>query len=526
MASQRVQSQLAKQLDINAAGTAPSTSNPVPNILYSATTQPPFPTYSIGYNPFSDVDRITQPIPARPANGQGSAHPFEMLSEDNLHPILLRLEPSSSPLQGTPVPLLVDQATGLIEHGNGARPLRFFSHIPRWVAANVSGMLMELWIRLDPRVEMSDILDRVNGTQGKTPRPNTMNMRRIRFREIINVPASNPGRQMPTANEVMMIGNLTREQILLNTAMFVDLAGNRLLQPRIVSNKTILGYVDSGLAIDHYIADFSVPIPIPSSRTIVTLELRKRLQTLAQRRGLGNATTDYNKLSRDLLPSWWGKNGDAKPITDLDGKTHEEFVGDLLERHPPAASRARARRPAAAASAPSAAPPAAAPTAQLQPMRQSPGAAAQVTSLPAPAAHRNAAIFPRPGQANAGFGAADSVRAGATVNSGLIDPRLSGAAAVGSGAPGTGLQQFHVATPTGTSYYVEAHNAEAARQAARPLDLQTDADDGTRSGSGAGGFVWEEEEERAARYLMEFVAGGGYEEGAQGEVEEETAEEG
>ncbi|EXJ79687.1 hypothetical protein A1O3_07968 [Capronia epimyces CBS 606.96] len=522
MASQRAQNQLSKQLDINAPGTAPVTARFVPAILQNPTPQQPFPSYTIGYNPLNEPDTVSQAIPPRPANSQGSGHPFHMLSDENLHPVLFRLEPGPEALAGVPVPLLVDQQTGLIEHGNGGRPLRFFSHLPRWVAADVSGMLMEFWIRLDQRVEMSDILDRIN-SQGKVARSNTLNMRRIRFREIINVPAISPGRQLPTVNEVELIGKLTREQVILNTAMVVDLPGNRLLQPRLVNGKTILGYVDSGLAVDHYIADFGLPIPVPSGRTIVTLELRKRLQTLAQRRGLGNAATDYTKLSRDLLPSWWVKDRWARPMADLDGKSHEAFVGDLLDRHPPATIRPRFRRPVL---------PPAAPMAPMQPLPQP---APAPLPLPPPPAPRNAAaLFPRPGQANAASGGV--VRAGATVNSGSIDPRLLAAgstttasvAASGvggafpgssAGAPGARVRQFHVVTPRGTSYFVEAATPEAARQVAQPAGWQAEVDQGNDSGPGAGGFVWGEEEERAARCLQEFLASGQWEEGAQGEEE-------
>ncbi|EXJ80520.1 hypothetical protein A1O1_08666 [Capronia coronata CBS 617.96] len=528
MASHRVQHQLAKQLEINAAGTA-LVATPRPTTLQNPTPQQPFPTYHIGYNPLSNVGRVAQAIPPRPANGHGSAHPFEMLAEENLHPVLFRLEPGPDRLHGVPVPLLVDQATGLIEHGNGGRPLRFFSHLPRWIAANVSGMLMELWIRLDPRVEMSDIIDRVNAqAQVKMPRANTLIMRRIRFREIINVPALSPGRQMPTANEVQLIGNLSREQILLNTAMAVDLAGNRLLQPRLVNGKTILGYIDSGLAVDHYIADFCLPIPIPSGRMVVSLELRKRLQTLARRRGLGNTPTDYHKLSRDLAPSWWVKKGEARPMADLDGKSHEEFVGDLLGQHPPATARARVRRPvlpsaAAAATVPPTLPLPAAPMVPMQPPRTSAGAAPPIfPPTPLSGARNAAALFHCPGQANAASGTA--VPAGATVNSGLIDPRLlvaasttmatssavPGVGGLSAGASGAGVRRFHVVTPTGTSNYVEAATAEAARQVARPASSsQTAADHGNRSDPGAGGYVWGEEEARAARYLREFIARGG-----------------
>ncbi|KAL2432836.1 hypothetical protein ABEF95_015452 [Exophiala dermatitidis] len=519
MASQRAQIQLAKHLDINAPGTVQGPSSSQSHHLLNLSSQQSFPTYALGYDPLDDVEEMQQPIPARPANGQGTEHPFDMLSETNLHPILFRIEPGLDPFQGVPVPLLVDQQTGLIEHGNSGHPLRYFSHLPRWVATDVAGMVLELWIRLDSRVQMSDILDRVN-VNGKMPRPNTLNMRRIRFREIINVPAMYPGRSMPTANEVQLIGNLTREQILLNTSMAVDLQGNRLLRPCLVNNKTVAGYVDSGLSIDFFIADFGLPIPIPGRRTIVTLELRKRLQQLARRRGLGNRPADYNKLSKDLLPSWWNKSVAVTPMPDLDGKSHDEFVADLLDRLAPTTTRNRVRRPGMMSSASPAGPaaPASAPVSATTipvarsalpapPLPSHAGAATQSTSsqLPpstTPSALRNAAaFFPRPSQTGA---------MGVTTNSNFIDPRLLVSLPTRTkltGAPLAGVGQFQVATPTGTSYYVEAATQGAAAQVARP-----GIDQGDRSDQGAGGL--REEEERAAWILSEYIASGQFEEGA------------
>ncbi|KAL2432818.1 hypothetical protein ABEF95_013423 [Exophiala dermatitidis] len=527
MASQRAQIQLAKQLDINAPGTVqgPSSSSQSYHLLTS-TSQQSFPTYALGYDPLDDVEEVRQLIPARPANGQGTEYPFQMLAEDNLHPILFRIEPGPDSFQGVPVPLLVNQQTGLVEHGNSGQPLRYFSHLPRWVATDVAGMVLELWVRLDSRVQMSDILDRVN-VNGKMPRPNTLNMRRIRFREIINVPAMNPGRSMPTANEVQLLGNLTREQILLNTSMAVDLQANRLLRPCLVNNKTVAGYVDSGLPVDFFIADFGLPIPIPGRRTIVTLELRKRLQNLARRRGLGNRRADYNKLSKDLLPSWWNKSVAVTPIPDLDGKSHDEFVADLLERLAPTTTRNRVRRRGMMSSAPPTGSPTPASAAvgaagtptplpvtrsafPALPLPSHAGAATQSTSsqLPpstTPLALRNAAaFFPRPSQTGA---------VGVTTNSNFIDPRLlislptrTRRTVVPSGAPLAGVGQFQVATPTVTSYYVEAATQEAATQVARP-----GIDQGDRSDQGAGRR--EEDEERATRILGDYLASGQFEEG-------------
>ena len=257
-----------------------------------------------------------------------------MLSDSNLHPILFQMEPYPTIISETDVPILIDQATGLIEYGNNNNILRYFSHIPRWVAFDVSGALMELWLRLDPRVEMSDILDRLNLIPGKkVPKPNAYNMRRLRFRETINVPGFTTGRQHPTTAEVDLIFLQTREQILLNTAMIVDLPNNRLLKPDLIAD----GYIDSGLPLDYFLRGFSAPIQdhIPSNRQNLVLELRKRMQRIAMHHGLGTHPQDFHKLPRDLDPAWWHK-GEAgtRQITEIDGKTHYEWMSELNERYP------------------------------------------------------------------------------------------------------------------------------------------------------------------------------------------------
>ncbi|KAI1626767.1 hypothetical protein EDD37DRAFT_228795 [Exophiala viscosa] len=338
MASQRAQSQLNRHIVIDIAGTTPANIQAPPTLL-NQPARPAFPAYRLGYNAGANVTRVAQIIPPPPANRQGLAHPYNMLAEDNLHPALFQIEAFPNNLAQVPVPLLVNQQTGQVETNSTGREIRYFWHMPRWVALDVSGMLMELWLRLDPRVEMRDILDRINTGNRAMPGPNVFNMRRNRFRLSINVPSQNTGRQMPSATEVEMLGLLTREQILLNTSMLVDLPHNRLLQPVLANDRRTLGYVDARLPIDHFLVAFPMPIPIPTNRQLVTLQLRHRMQTLAMLRGLGHGANAYTTLPINLQPAWWnerrqGGNVQVGRIVDIDDRTHEEFVQGLLTQYP------------------------------------------------------------------------------------------------------------------------------------------------------------------------------------------------
>ncbi|KIW57374.1 hypothetical protein PV05_05928 [Exophiala xenobiotica] len=397
MASARAQSQLSKQVIIDIPGTIPANTQLPPILLANQPARPPFPAYNVGYNVRANVRAVRQRIPGRPANGHGSPHPYQMLAEDNLHPALFQLEPAPSPLTDIEVPLLVNEQTGQIETSPSGRQLRYFWHLPRWVTVDVLGQMMELWLRLDPRVEMADIMDRVNLDNRAMPAPNVFNMRRIRFREAIDVPSFNTGRREPGASEVERIGVLTREQILLNTAMRVDLQNNRLLRPILDTNRNRLGYVDSGLPIDYFLVNYPLPIAIPSDRQVVTLALRHRMQTLAVRRGLGNGASAFQNLPPALLPRWWMHRANVQParITDIDNRTHDEWVQGILQQYP---GITRAGRPRSRArQGPTQPQPQQPQQQQRQRQRQQPQ---QVQPAAAPAmqpaaARTNAAIDPR-----------------------------------------------------------------------------------------------------------------------------------
>ncbi|OAP56689.1 hypothetical protein AYL99_08801 [Fonsecaea erecta] len=336
MASLLAQSQLSKPLSLNAPGVVVDGPNSIPIPMQSPPPQQPFPDYSLGYDPSIGVKFVTQEIPAQPTNGQHSSHPFHMLSGTNLHPVLFQLDPYPSTYSSVGTPLLVNQATNQVEQGNKGRNLRYFSHLPRWISHNVSGMFMELWLRLDSRVDMGDILARIYVPPGTTmPQINTFNMRRMRFRECILTPPFMSGRQHPSAMEVDLISKRTREQLLLNTSMTVDLPNNRLLKPVLVNDRSIIGYVDSGLPIDYFLRGFPTPVPVPSDQQMLVLELRKRMQTVALRRGLGNGPDDYRLVPTDLHPAWWHKNAARDVIiSDVDNKTHAKWIAEKLEEYP------------------------------------------------------------------------------------------------------------------------------------------------------------------------------------------------
>lgn len=327
--------QLAKPINIDCAGLV----SPYATILSAPVANPPqqtiFPAYNIGYDPNNPPATIAQNIPAAPPGGASSAHAYHALSGQNLHPLLFQIEPYPDIVYGT-VPLVIDAQTNLPVFGrNPNRQLRFFAFLPRWINVNIHGELMEVWFRLDPRLQLSDICDRINvPTTQQIPNPNSFNMRRNRFRDLIGVPPFLPGRNKPLKGDVELIGLMAKEQILLNTTMMVDLYAERLLKPIIRSGR-ITSYVDTGLPVDYFITGFPQPIDIPSDRQLVTLQLRRRLQNLASLQGLGNLTTNYLQLVDADLPSWWVRDGPPpRAIHEIDGATHDRFVDDLVNQFP------------------------------------------------------------------------------------------------------------------------------------------------------------------------------------------------
>ncbi len=292
-----------------------------------------------GYRAGTQV--VSRSNPARPANGHGTAHGYEGMGGGHLHPLLFQSEPAPTGLEGVAVPVLLDASTNQAVTGNDGDPLRYFSHLPRWVEHDVSGMLIELWLRLDPRVEMRDIVNRINPLPGKTAsKTNTYTMRADRFRESIGVPPFRSSRQNPRAFEVAVINNQSREQVLLNTYMRIDLHTQRMYKPVLNDRGFFIGHVDSNLPLDYFLRGFATPIPLPADRLQVILALRHRLQALAIHLNLGNLPQSYETLPADLQPTWFHKgieSENAPPIHQIDGLTHNQWIAELVKQYPGAA---------------------------------------------------------------------------------------------------------------------------------------------------------------------------------------------
>jgi len=277
-----------------------------------------------------------------------------MFSESDLPSQVFQLEPSTDQFEDCKVPLVKNRQSGEIEIGTSGKPLRFFSFLPRYINRNVVGGLLELWFRLDPRLEVRDIVDRMGAfthhrAQLPVPSNNALNMRRIRFREAVNTLAYLNGRQCPTRTEVDTFKNITREQLLLNTSMEVDLAHNRLLKP-VLANGKVRGYIDSGLPLDYFLRVFSDANAIPSQRQIVTLKLRVRLQELAIAKGLGHEPQNYEGLEINDEPTWFhdrkkltAEEKRGRPVFELDGKSHSEWIQGVISAYPEA-TRSTIRR--------------------------------------------------------------------------------------------------------------------------------------------------------------------------------------
>ena len=261
------------------------------------------------------------PSPQRPVVGSlewknlqewESDHTFkDSATRDNLHPLLFQLSPSEQPHENTAVPMMTDRATGEVVKSPEGRPLRFFSFLPRHVPWRPDGLLIETWFRLDHRLEPNDIIDRM-ASGAKRLKSNALQQKRLRARAEIRTYSWQTGRSHPTKCEVDRLSDLTREQILLNTCMKVDLSNNVLLKPMLGDKTKADRYIDSGLPLDHFLDN---NVATPPKRLRVTIELRRRLQRLAHRQGYGNEPSNYLKLGEIDRPAWWeDRNSESKKI--------------------------------------------------------------------------------------------------------------------------------------------------------------------------------------------------------------------
>lgn len=321
--------QLSKNLTIHVRGILATP--PAAIEFHSSPAQPQFPDYDVGYDVANPPDVVPVPVVARPLDGRTSSHTYSMVSENNLPPLLFQIQPYISPLHRVEVPLLQDPETGLTQKGNTGSALRFFSFLPRWIDTNVSGLLLEFWHRLDPRLRPTDITDRFNVILPlRLPSEFSLHLRRTWCLQFLGTPSWEVGQILPLESEVLTIGNLTREQILLNTSMIIDLENNKLLKPygRIQETST---YVDSGLALDHFLLGFArfQDIPIPANQHVLHLKLHKRLQTLAAARGYGFQPFNYTMMPHNLKPLWWSFRSGvfrSRQMDELDSWTHEQFM--------------------------------------------------------------------------------------------------------------------------------------------------------------------------------------------------------
>ncbi|KAK5096578.1 hypothetical protein LTS08_007451 [Lithohypha guttulata] len=279
-----------------------------------------------------------------------SAHLYEpFFCGVDLPPLMFRLEPHHDNFRDEngndhPVPDLYDQETRRpVKNGRGAH-LRYFSFLPRYIAYGVNGSLLDFWFKLDPRLEMNDILMRMEpsvhfvpgkiATKGKVR--NALRMRRDRnFRDRIGLARWGDSRLYPGEGDVKALDKLDSLQICLNTTMIVDMPGRRLLKPSFLDKacRHFRGYIDSGLPLHYFLQD-APDSAVPSRKMLATLELRARMQHLAVLKGVGGTLEDnwiyLNKI--EDWPPWWNdkakgtKQAEGRKIHEIDNLTHKEWA--------------------------------------------------------------------------------------------------------------------------------------------------------------------------------------------------------
>lgn len=334
----------------------------VPGTPFTSTlVQPPariyYPAYDLGYVPGSLIFyapmHIANPPPIPEQFKYTSQHVYGDFSVVDLPDILFRLEAPpdrfndpENPDQDLPVPLLYDAATRQPITNSQGDGLRYFAFLPRYIAKDTPGCMLEFWFRLDFRLEMNDVRMRIERDgAGVIPSGNTLNMRRIRFRENLKAYAWGASRIWPVEGELKVLDDLTAHQICLNTSMEIDTRSLRLLKPTFdpldVKCAAPLGYFPSGLKMDKFLADPSGPIP--SQRMMSRMLLRRRLQTLVSimRPGAaGISRLAWRSLDARDAPGWWtrgNKTADGSPknrkIREIDNLTHKEYleqeIGDV-----------------------------------------------------------------------------------------------------------------------------------------------------------------------------------------------------
>lgn len=321
----------------------------VSNVNPSHTSNPfRYQIYQLGYEPGDEIVSLpsaqANPPPVHNQFMHTSPHTYEnAFVGTDLPPILFRLEPFRDDFIDIKVPTLCDASTGQPVVTNRGQTLRYFSFLPRYISWNVPGSLLEFWFRLDYRLEMNDIIMRIES--GPSWRPerlqaarNAQQMKRNRFRDELGLTAWSFSRTFPQRTDVDSVGRASPEQVCFNTKMIVDLPNKRLLKPmfRDLQCTRPFGFVDSDLNLDYYLSN--LVNTVPSRRMIATIELRHRLQRLARVRGLGTDSGSWKRLSRADEPHWWNNKTadhtleDDRTFDELNGrgmgKTHEEWIAE------------------------------------------------------------------------------------------------------------------------------------------------------------------------------------------------------
>ncbi|KAK5329510.1 hypothetical protein LTR70_000659 [Exophiala xenobiotica] len=287
---------------------------PQPNII-QVQNRVLHPPYQLGYAPGSTVlslpSRLANPAPVLNQHMHTSAHTHSRFTERDLPSILFRLEPPRDTFRignnDMPVPILYEHGVNYnrpVVTNRGAT-LRYFSFLPRYIQSDVSGALLEYWFRLDYRLEMNDILMRIETPPSGMVTSNTMNMRRNRFRHNIGVNAWMDCRSFPPRNDVDIVHQLTERQICLNTCMELEAVG--FLKPSFndigCAPSSRVGYVPALIVRDYFLTN--LVSSIPTRRMVATMALLKEAQDLAVDLGHGTAHDNYRLLAERDAPPWW-----------------------------------------------------------------------------------------------------------------------------------------------------------------------------------------------------------------------------
>jgi len=297
-----------------------------------------YPPYQLNYHNGTMVVSSLQPPPVPNQHEHFSPHTYSMFTERDLPLELFRIEPPRDRFKvgndDIPVPMLYDSSTNTQVVTNRGASLRYFSFLPRYIAQNVSGALLEYWFRLDYRLEMNDILMRIETPPNGRVTANTLNMRRNRFRAAINVNSWMDCRTFPPQHDLDVVRRYTEYQICLNTCLEVDLPGNMFLKPSfndvLCTPASRMGYIDAGCASDAFLSRRVTNIP--TRRMIGIMSLLQKTQDLAIFLGHGNGWDNYSRLAANDAPPWWNDRrqgvgqAQGRPIAFLSDWTWRQWM--------------------------------------------------------------------------------------------------------------------------------------------------------------------------------------------------------